>query len=248
MDQRDARILCGLLLSKYGDEAVESLGFDSYAEAYNVLGSALDAPPMTIKNYRDELDPYFPNQRKGWHQRTLRKHTADVLAQYGALPLADLSGMVKTLFDPVADIPDIPEPEELEEPSNQTAFAKRLITGRAAEGFFRTNYREREELASGILVDTTSFGCGFDFRVNFPNSEAFCAVEVKGMFEDAGPIMLTDKEHRRAAQLGDRYFLYVVRGFRETPFASIWRNPLESDLKWELLSRQLTVTSWRSTI
>lgn len=248
MDQRDARILCGLILSKFGDQAIQSLGFESYAEAYNVLGSALDAPPMTIKNYRDELDPYFPNQRKGWHQRTLRKHSASILAHYGDLSLADLTGIVKTLFDPVADIPPIQDTPELEEPSDQTAFAKRLITGRAAEGFFRTNYRESEELASGILVDTTSFGCGFDFRVNFPNTEAFCAVEVKGMFEDAGPVMLTEKEHRRAAQLRDRYFLYVVRGFRDTPFASIWRNPLESDLNWEMLSRQLTVTSWRSII
>src|SRR2546421_11171852 len=103
MTARESQILCGLFLSKYNEQALAALGFESFAEAYNVLGSALTVPPATIKNYRDELDPYFPNLRKGWHQRPLRKHCEAALKRYGDLPLPELAVIIKTLFDPVAD-------------------------------------------------------------------------------------------------------------------------------------------------
>ena len=248
MNKRDSLILCGLFLSKFNKKALNSLGFESFVEAYNVLSAALDAPPSTIKNYRDELDPYFPNQRKGWHQRPLRKHCQDILEQFAAMSLGELSALVKTLFDPIADLrAEELKPDDLESPE-QSVFAKRLVTGRAAEGYFRIHYESHEELSSGTLVDTTSFGCGFDFRINFSGINSFYAVEVKGLYESNGSIMLTEKEHHRASQLRDRYFLYIVRNFRETPFATMWRDPLNSEVAWQLLSKQVTVNSWRTSL
>lgn len=248
MNRRESQILCGLLLSKYGEAALRALGLRNFTEAFNVLGAALDAPASTIKNYRDELDPYFPNERKGWHQRPLRKHCEAILKTYGEMALVDLSAIVKTLFDPSADLPATTADEDEIEISGGSRFAKRLVTGRAAEGFFRTNYRAHEDLASGTLVDTTSYGCGFDFRINFTEKDLFYAVEVKGMYESAGMILLTEKEHNRAAQLRERFFLYVVCGFRETPFASLWRDPLNSTLEWQALSATQTVNSWRTAL
>lgn len=248
MNRRESQILCGLLLSKYGEAALRTLGIRSFAEAFNVLGAALDAPASTIKNYRDELDPYFPNERQGWHQRPLRKHCEAMLKAYGEMSLAELSAIVKTLFDPSADLPATTADEVEIEQSGGSGFAKRLVTGRAAEGFFRTNYRAHEDLAAGTLVDTTSFGCGFDFRINFPGKDSFYAVEVKGIYESAGSILLTEKEHNRAAQLRERFFLYVVRGFRETPFASLWRDPLNSTLEWQAITMTQTVNSWRTAL
>lgn len=247
MNKRDSQILCGLFLSKFNKEALSSLGFESFTEAFNVLGAALDAPPATIKNYRDELDPYFPNQRKGWHQRPLRKHCQDVLEQFGGMSLIELSTLVKTLFDPIADLHAEELPLDDLEAAETSAFAKRLITGRAAEGYFRVNYRNQEELSRGTIVDTTTFGCGFDFRINLPGL-GFYAVEVKGLHEPNGSIMLTEKEHFRANQLRDRYFLYVVRNFREIPFATVWRDPLHSEIAWDLRSKQVTVNSWRTIL
>ena len=246
MTARESQILCGLFLSKYNEEALANLGFESFAEAYNVLGSALDVPPATIKNYRDELDPYFPNRRKGWYQRPLRKHCEGVLKQYGALPLPELVVIVKTLFDPVADLFEDADASDEKDVDGHSPFAKRLVTGRAAEGYFRTNYHTHQDLSGGLLIDTTETGCGFDFRINFSDRPTFYAVEVKGLFDSSGNLMLTEKEHRRAEQLRDRYFLYVVRNFREIPFASIWRDPLNSDLRWNFLSQQQTVNSWRT--
>lgn len=248
MNKREAQILCGLLLSKYGEDALRSLGFRSFVEAFNILGAALDAPPSTIKNYRDELDPYFPNERRGWHKRPLRKHCDEILKAYGQMSLVKLSSIVKTLFDPAADLPSTPTKGPEAEQLDQSVFAKRLVTGRAAEGFFRTHYRAHDELASGVLVDTTSFGCGFDFRINFTDESFFYAVEVKGIFESAGSVSMTEKEHDRAIQLRDKFFLYVVRGFRETPFASLWRDPLNSTLEWQSLSATQTVKSWRTAL
>lgn len=58
-------ILSGLYLSKFDSEGLKSLGFDSFTEAFNVIGYALGSQPASIKNYRDEFDPLFPNRRKG---------------------------------------------------------------------------------------------------------------------------------------------------------------------------------------
>jgi hypothetical protein len=160
MTARESQILCGLFLSKYDEQALVALGFESFAEAYNVLGSALSVSPATIKNYRDELDPCFPNRRRGWHQRPLRLHCKAVLEEYGEMSLSELAMLVKTLFDPTADLFETGPQQEYPEETEQSSFAKRLITGRAAEGFFRANYDRHEDWRGGNLVDTTSTGCG----------------------------------------------------------------------------------------
>ena len=46
----------------------------SLFEFKNVIGFALGAKPASIKNYRDEFDPVFPNKRKGWHKRPMRNY------------------------------------------------------------------------------------------------------------------------------------------------------------------------------
>jgi hypothetical protein len=66
---RERLILAGLYLSKYDSLALQQLGFESFVEAFNVIGYAMGSRPAAIKNYRDEFDPLFPNRRKGWHKR-----------------------------------------------------------------------------------------------------------------------------------------------------------------------------------
>ena len=67
LSHRDRQILCGLFLSKFDQKALKYLGFEGFTEAFNTLGYSLQAKPASIKNYRDELDPSFPNGRMGWH-------------------------------------------------------------------------------------------------------------------------------------------------------------------------------------
>ena len=43
--------------------------------------------------------------------------------------------------------------------------AKRLMTGKAAEEFFRANYSSVPEFEDFTLRDTTLLACGFDFKL-----------------------------------------------------------------------------------
>jgi hypothetical protein len=79
---REKLILAGLYFSKYDSVGLKKLGFGSFLEAFNVIGYALGAKPASIKNYRDEFDPLFPNRRKGWHKRPTRDYCLRVFKQY----------------------------------------------------------------------------------------------------------------------------------------------------------------------
>jgi hypothetical protein len=54
--KRGKLILVGLYLSKYDSLGLKRLGFESFMEAFNVIGYALGSKPASIKNYRDEFD------------------------------------------------------------------------------------------------------------------------------------------------------------------------------------------------
>src|SRR5271166_2654434 len=89
---RERLILTGLYLAKYDSIGVRRLGFQSFAEAYNVIGYALGSKPASIKNYRDEFDPLFPNQRRGWHKRKIREYCLRILEAYKGLDLESFTG------------------------------------------------------------------------------------------------------------------------------------------------------------
>ena len=75
---REKLILAGLYLSKYDSLGLKKLGLKSFVEAFNVIGYAMGSRPASIKNYRDEFDPLFPNRRKGWHKRPIRDYCLKV--------------------------------------------------------------------------------------------------------------------------------------------------------------------------
>ena len=79
---REKLILTGLYLSKYDAAGLKKLGFESFVEAFNVIGYALGQKPASIKNYRDEFDPLFPNKRQGWHQRPTRDYCLKIFTEY----------------------------------------------------------------------------------------------------------------------------------------------------------------------
>lgn len=250
MTKRDQQIVCGLLLSKFDRRALNALGFSSFLKAFNVLAAALGAKPASIKNYRDELDPYFPNRRQGWHKRQLRSHCEEALKGYGKMSIQELIATVEGFLDPafVATRELRSVPDSLDDDGRTSSFAQRLVTGRAAEKFFLMNFTAHTQFEGGTIVDTTSFGCGFDFRINFESPRRFCAIEVKGLHEPHGGIALSAKEKMRAEQLGDDFYLYVVSNFRETPRAQLWRNPLDAGLDWRISRRRLLIDTWTTTI
>jgi Domain of unknown function (DUF3883) len=131
---------------------------------------------------------------------------------------------------------------------SETSFAKRLITGVAAEHFFQTSFPCLTEFQDHILTNVSQYGCGFDFRVDPFGGTHFCAIEVKGLSTDNGGIRMTAKKHRVANHLRERYFLCVVRNFAEKPYISIFQDPIHCGLILSRVERIETVTSWHAKI
>ena len=241
LSKREKSIVCGLFLSKFDTKGIAALGFNSFKEAFNVFGSAIQVKPASIKNYRDEFDPFFPNGRKGWHKRNIRKHCERIFETYQSF---DLEEMLQLIFS----ITNCKLNTALESEESTEAFSKRLLTGLAAENFFRSNYKVEPEFQESAVEDVTLLGCGFDFKLKYLGKRPFEAIEVKGISDDRGSILLTKKEYSVANLLGNRYFLYVVKNFEEQPYAVKFRNPLLSKLSFRKTERIITEVSWNAKI
>lgn len=244
--QREKAILAGLYLAKFDAAGLQRLGFEGFRTAYNAFGFALGEKPKNIQNYRDEFDPVFPNPRRGRANRPMRSYCQSILAQFGSLPLAAFTDLVREMLYRDPDIEQLLETLQEEVPGSPSAFAKRLLTGLAAERYFQAQYPSLPVFEQQPLEDTTALGCGFDFRVTTPTG--FYGVEVKGLTERNGRIQLTEKEHRVAGLLGERYFLFVVKNFRDQPFHELIQHPLASHLQFTSTTRQVTQTSWQATV
>lgn len=129
-----------------------------------------------------------------------------------------------------------------------SSFAKRLITGRAAEQYFAANFRDMEEFSRCVLTDTTTWGCGFDFKLSPATCDSFCAVEVKGLRTKFGQIQLTELEHDMAEALRERYYLVLVRNFAEQPFHTIINNPSHCALEFTKVERKEVRFSWTANV
>lgn len=242
LSTRKKLILTGLYLSKFDQEGLKALGFNGFFEAYNAIGYALKSNPLSIRGYRDEFDPYYPNSRKGWNQRVLRKHCEQAMEEFRDLDLHEFAQLVRSFASESLSEPA--EDEESGEADAASAFAQRMITGIAAENYFLAMQPNIDRFSDCSLEDTTKLGCGYDFRLWPKHQDDFLAVEVKGMRERNGWLSMTEKEHECADQLAGRFFLFVVKNFREKPFHEIHENPLRSHLQFKRKKRVVVHISW----
>jgi hypothetical protein len=244
---REKLIITGLYLSKYDAAGLRKLGFDSFLEAFNVIGYALGGKPASIKNYRDEFDPLVSKRRKGWHKRPTREYCLRVFEQYRKLDLETFSGFVRSFVGYDENAWSEVQTRD-EKPDIESFFAKRLITGLAAEQYFEAAQPSLREFKGYSLENTTRLGCGYDFRLRSETRKDFLAVEVKGLAESTGSLSLTPKEYETATALKGRFFLFVVKNFRESPFHEIYQDPVSGALRF---SRKESVTvsiSWLTTV
>lgn len=251
MNHRERQILCGLFLSKFDRRGLDYFGFKGFVEAFNAFGYSLKAQPASIKNYRDELDPYFPNARRGWHKRLLRTHCRRVLDAYGDAEIERLGELIESFLVPIADTTHMPEVRRvlsIHDAETCSSFAKRLITGKAAEHYFAVKYSSIAEFSGMTLTDTTGCGCGFDFKLVPVSGSPALAVEVKGLRDRSGQVQLTDLEHDMADALRDRYYLVLVRNFAEEPFHTVINNPVHSALRFTEVERTEVRRSWCANV
>lgn len=222
LDKRDKAILMGLFLSRFDKQALESFGFTGFRQAYNVLGLSIGYIPKSIQNYRDEFDPYFPNERKGWRNRKLRDYCKEYMDATKELSFDEFYLLIKSFVDDgIVDEKDIVKERKK---TSRGFMANRLITGKAAEEYFVMNYQTIDMFHNYELLNTTQMGCGFDFKLSLEEKRYY--VEVKGINDKSGSILMTEKEYAVADDLRDLYCLFVVSNFREQPEHKLFFNPL----------------------
>lgn len=243
---REKSILAGLYLSKFDVEGLHYLGFESFTEAFNVIGLSLGVQPASVKNYRDEFDPLFPNNRKGWHKRPIRDYCKAIYDSFGGLGLEKFVSLLKQIIYKEHDLDVLMEEVERKQGEQINSFAKRLITGQAAEQYFKSKYKEIQSFKDFEIEDTTKLGCGFDFRLFSPS--IFYGIEVKGLNDSSGGVALTNKEYSVASILQDRYFLFVVKNFKENPFHEMYQNPLNGELVFNRVEQKTIQISWATKV
>ncbi len=239
--------MIGLFLSKFDIEGVALLGFGGFTEAFNTLGYAIGAKPASLKNYRDEFDPLFPNPRKGWHKRKLRDYCKVIYDEYNAWEISGFSEFIKSIVYSNYEVELIVE-KAMRSKTREGSFAKRLITGQAAEQYFKQIYNQIPFFQGLLLEDTTKLGCGFDFKLRSDSSNNFFGIEVKGLNGLSGNIALTEKEYSVAKYLKQNYFLFVVKNFIEKPTHIYYQNPLESNLKFKKVETQIIQINYSAII
>ena len=244
---REKSILAGLYLSKFDFKGLKFLGFDNFTEAFNAIGLALGVQPASVKNYRDEFDPLFPNERKGWHKRGTRKYCKDIYDEFHSLNLTDFSSLLKDIIYEDHDLGVLMEEIAKSEGDKESSFAKRLITGQAAEQYFRDNFLSVNMFKGYDVEDTTKIGCGFDFKLVTEKKEGYFGIEVKGINDKRGNIALTNKEYTVASLLKDRYFIFVVKNFKEKPFHQIYQDPIEN-LSFNKIRNKVVQISWSTVV
>ncbi|MCX6877262.1 MAG: DUF3883 domain-containing protein [Verrucomicrobia bacterium] len=245
--QKNKAFLTGLFLAKFSRAGFRRLGFTSFVEAYNAFGFALGLRPTSIKGYRDEFDPLLPNQRIGWNNRQPHPYRRSIYEEYKDLDLETFAGLVSSFVGYDENAWSEVQPEKKKQDGG-SLFAKRLITGLAAESYFEATMPRLDEFKGCALLNTTRLGCGYDFRLDPQPSGDFLAVEVKGLAEESGSISLTPKEHDTAEALADRFFLFVVKSFRKKPRHEIHRNPLAGTLKFRRKETRTVQISWHSSV
>ena len=228
-------MLAGMFLSKFNRQGLEALGFKSLQEAFNSFALSAGGKPTSVKLYMQEFDPYFPNSRKGWRNRPIRPTRQGLLDEFGGLNLDEFSELVRTQFAADADVDLAVGRAAMAagvKDESGSSFARRMMTGQAAENFFEANYRDVPRFENCDLQRTTALGCGFDFKLTQPQ-EDFLAVEVKGLRTSSGQIQLTEKEFKMARYLTTRFYLYVVTDFAHAPKPRVIENPLDAGIAFE---------------
>jgi len=161
--------------------------------------------------------------------------------------LETFTGLIKSFVGYDENVWSEMQTKETKDESD-SAFARRLITGLAAEQYFEAIQSRLPEFKNFAMENTTRLGCGYDFRLQSGNDKSFLAVEVKGLKERTGSLSLTPKEHKVAGALTNRFFLFVVKNFEESPFHEIYQNPLSGTLRFAKKERTFVHVSWLASV
>jgi len=214
-------IIISYYLSRFNNEAVNNLGYQTWKDAFEDLSEKLQINKHTIKNWRDEFDP-FHGHRAGWHQREARKTISNIISQFELLEEFDIRQIVEEIINgKKIDLPEIDSSES--ELISNPIFILRGPTGKKAEQIFIDYHRINGLPLAGELIDTRDLGCGYDFEIKSESKLHF--IEVKGLATITGGILFTNKEWEKARQERENYTVCLISNIIESPKNSFINNP-----------------------
>lgn len=234
-------LVVGYAMSRLDGEYLAARGCQSWKEAFAEAGTTLRVPPTSLKNLRDEFDPFHSNSRKGWHKRALRKNRQRVLDELATVSDDGLLAIVARIVggDEDAVVDAIDSLADVERTTHNVA--ERLLTGRRAEEYFVRNCAKILDIFPDDLIDARELARGYDFGIRSnPNR----AIEIKGLKTLRGDLLFTDREWNEAKFRAEDYFLVVVANLATRPRARVVQNP-HAALDGRLDCRTSVTVSWR---
>lgn len=258
-DNSKKGLIIAFYLSKFDKIAYNRLGFKTQSETHKYIGEILGIKPTTIKNWREEFDPYEDNSRAGWHQRPVRKRLLEIKSLFDHIEEPSFYEIVKNLIEKnnnsnIEDIISIIKTSEDDSqiPNSHTYSIQMAQTGKMAEEYFENHYigifsdifsTNKKNIQ---LTDTRLSGCGYDYEISIANKTFH--VEIKGMYDDnSSNIRFTDKEWAVANEKQDNYILVVVKNLSSTPYHIAIINPAKN-LSPEMQIQQVIQISWIANI
>ncbi len=101
-DANQKEMLAGLFLSKFNTKeskaGLKRLGYATFQDAYKGLAELVGGNPLSVRNYRDEFDPAFPNGRTGYNMRKMHPTRQAMLDAYGAMDLETMAELLEEQF------------------------------------------------------------------------------------------------------------------------------------------------------
>lgn len=237
-------LVIGYAMSRLNHGYLQARNATSWQAAFAEAATQLHHPPNTFKNLRDEYDPIHSNPRRGRVSRPLRPSRQRIIDELVEVSDDALNEMVRHILRG--------NEEELIEaldtltvvtkkPAN---VAERLLTGRKAEEFFLSHCDSLMGFTPSQILDRRDHACGFDFSIS---GKEEIGIEVKGLKQNTGQIMFTDKEWHQASIRRENYILIVVGNLATVPSARIFPDPYESIPAYLALETRL-IPTWRATV
>lgn len=221
MKNKEQAIVVSYYLSRFNDDAVNNLGYKTWKDAFDDLSDKLQINKHTIKNWRDEFDP-FHGHRAGWHQRQPRKTISNIISQFEQLEEFDIRQIaVEIINGNKIDLPEIDNSEN--EVITNPIFILRGPTGKKAEQFFIEYHRLNNSPIAGELIDSRDLGCGYDFEIKSKSYQHF--IEIKGLASNIGGLLFTNKEWETAKRERSRYTVCIVSNINDSPEISFINDP-----------------------
>ena len=175
----------------------------------------------------------------------MKTRSEKLFGEFGSLDIDGFTELIRGFFVEHLESEDVFE-VGTQKNSNKNVV-KRLMTGKAAEAYFREKYTMLSAFEGFELQYTTDFACGFDFRLSRA-TEHYC-VEVKGLGATSGNVMLTEKEYAVAAEQRANYCLFVVKNFSERqPCHQVFIDPLNSELAFRRYERMVKQVNYSTVV